>query len=154
MTDTRFSDGRRRTLRWGILIIVAGAGACLAWAISQTFWSQRTAPAVPHVCESCRHEWRQPLEACPVCPKCGAAAVLATSFRCPKCMHVWEGLHRRKLGPGRFQYKLPHTEVWLAAAPEQLTCPNCSYTSGETFRHALPGGGTPPATAPARKDYE
>lgn len=156
MKDALFStEGSRRTILLGILAAACAAGV-LGWAVFHTFSSDRTRPAVRHVCESCRHEWDEPLGIEPACPKCGRTPLLETSFCCPKCRHVWVGLQRRKLGPGKFQYRLPDTEAWLVAAPEKLTCPGCSHASAEIYRHALPAGtgGKPPTTGPARRDYE
>jgi len=157
MADTPlFTESRRRTILLGVLVAAVAVGV-VAWAFTRTFRSDRTAPAVRHVCESCGHPWDEPLGTRPVCPKCGGAAVLETSFRCPKCSHVWVGLQRRKLGAGKFEYRLGGTDTWQAAPPETLTCPRCSHTSAEIYRHALPTGPgrAPPTTGPAvRRDFE
>ena len=150
MVTLSSGGGGKWKLVAGAAALLAAGGILLAVLLDTFGSSGGQGPSTHFACESCGHEWDAAMKATPACPQCGAAPVLASRYRCPKCRHEFVGIERQKIGVGRFRYRLPGEKEWRNQRPTLLTCPQCRYRSPEIESlHGIPavgGAGKPAGT--------
>jgi len=105
-----------------VLAAAVGAGVFVLTSDGQ----DAPKPQATLTCVKCQHQWDADLTDAPQCPSCGnPAGIIAISYRCENCQHVFHGNDVKMIGPGDYRYRVVGSEQWIGYPPQRISCPKC-----------------------------